>query len=287
MRHKYTKALVTLSATLLLLSTPAFAQKKNSDFQNIGIRDINAGGIRMALPDLDAEIAMGRQAASELERNVTLVQDPVVAEYVNRVGQTIVRNSDAKVPFVFRVVDSDEINSISLPGGFVFVNKGLILACDSEAELASIIAHGVAQVAARHAVEQQQKAALIDIAAIPLQTFGGGIPGMITQQAATLGVPITFLAFNRKAEEEADFLGLQYLYKAGYDPTAMVSFFEKVQVREAAGAKVSVLFASHPQTEERKKMTQQDIATYFPVRAVTAVPPAEFEGVKARLANRN
>lgn len=283
MRHKLGSSLAVLSATLLLLTTPAFAQRANADFENIGTRDINAGGIRMLLPDLDAEIAMGRQAAADLERNVTILQDPVVAEYVNRVGQTIVRNSDAKVPFTFRVVDSDEINSISLPGGFVFVNKGLILACDSEAELAANIAHGVAQVAARHAVEQQQKASLVNIAAIPTQVFGGGIPGMILQQAATIGLPITFLAFNRKAEEEADFLGLQYLYKAGYDPAALVSFFEKVQAREATGAKVSVLFATHPQTAERKKMTQQDIATYLPARAVAAISPAEFEGVKARL----
>ena len=280
MRHRFTSVLLTLSATLLFLTTPGFAQKENSDFQNIGNRDINRNGILMALPDLDAEIEMGRQAASDLERHVTFVQDPAVAEYVNRIGQTIVRNSDAKVPFTFRVVDSDEINAMSLPGGFVFVNKGLILACDSEAELAGMIAHGVAQVAARHAAQ----ATLLNIRST---VFVGGIPGALIQQAATIGLPISFLAFSRKDEEEADFLGLQYLYKAGYDPAAMVSFFEKVQVREAAGTKVSVLFATHPQTEDRKKLAQEEIATYLPARTVAAIPPAEFQGVKARLMSRN
>jgi predicted Zn-dependent protease len=258
--------------------------KKNMDLENIGNRDINKGGIGLMKMSLEQEIALGRGAAKELESAVTLVTDPVITEYVNRVGQNIVRNSDAKVPFTIKVIDSEEINAVSLPGGFFYVNTGLILAADEEAELAGVMAHEIAHVTARHAAEQQQKASLLNIASIPLMIFGGGIPGMIIQQAAQIGVPLTFLAFSRGAEEEADWLGLQYMYLAGYDPGASVSFFEKLQARESAKRKVSGLFSTHPPTEARVTETKKNIEGFLPPKEQYLVTTSEFSKVKALLA---
>jgi hypothetical protein len=258
--------------------------RKNSDIENIGNRDINKGGIKLMQPNLESEIAMGRQAAKELEAAVTLVHDPVITEYVNRVGQNIVRNSDAKVPFTIKVIESDEINAVSLPGGFFYVNTGLILAADEEAELAGVMAHEIAHVTARHAAEQQGKMNLVNVASIPLMIFGGGIAGMAIQQAASLGVPLTFLAFGRKAEEEADYLGLEYMYKAGYDPGACVSFFEKLQARESARKRVASIFSTHPQTEDRVAQTKKNIETILPPREQYLVTTSEFAHVKGLLA---
>jgi beta-barrel assembly-enhancing protease len=259
-------------------------KKKNADLENIGNRDINKGGIGLMKMSLESEIAEGRAAAKELEQSVTLLQDPVITEYVNRVGQNIVRNSDAKVPFTIKVIESDEINAVSLPGGFFYVNTGLILAADEEAELAGVMAHEIAHVTARHAAEQAQKGSWINLASIPLMIFGGGIPGMIIQQAAQIGVPITFLAFTRGAEEEADWLGLQYMYRAGYDPGASVSFFEKLQARESAKRKVSSLFSTHPQTEDRVAETKKNIENFLPPREQYLVTTSEFSRVKGLLA---
>ena len=259
-------------------------KKKNDDIENIGNRDINKGGIGLLKMSLEQEIAEGRAAAKDLEASVTLVQDPVITEYVNRVGQNIVRNSDAKVPFTIKVIDSDEINAVSLPGGFFYVNTGLILAADEEAELAGVMAHEIAHVTARHAAEQQQKGALINIASIPLMIFGGGIAGMAIQQAAQIGVPLMFMQFSQGAETEADWLGLQYMYTAGYDPGAFVSFFEKLQARESAKHRVSGLFSTHPPTEDRVAKTKENIEDFLPPKEQYLVTTSEFAKVKARLA---
>jgi predicted Zn-dependent protease len=206
-------------------------KKKNSDVDNIGNRNINKGSINFI--SLDKEIAMGRQLAAEIERQVKLIDDPTINEYVNRVGQNLVRNSDAKVPFTIKVVESDEINAFALPGGFFYVNSGLILAADDESELAGVMAHEIAHVAARHGTEQASKAELINFASIPL-IFMGGVGGFALRQAAGFLIPMQFLQFSRKDEAEADYLGLQYLYNTGYDPGAAVSFFEKLQAKESA-----------------------------------------------------
>jgi hypothetical protein len=256
---------------------------KNSDIENIGNRDINKGGFKPMTPGLESEIAMGRSAARELEQSVNLLNDPVVNEYVNRVGQNIVRNSDAKVPFTIKVIESDEINAVSLPGGFFYVNTGLILAADDESELAGVMAHEIAHVTARHAAEMQGKASFFNIISMPAMLLGG-LPGFILQQAASIGVPATFLAFGRKAEGEADYLGLQYLYAAGYDPGAAVSFFEKLQARESARKKVSGLFETHPQTEDRVAETKKNIELILPPREQYLVTTSEFQKVKALLA---
>src|SRR5207253_9355883 len=197
----------------------------------IGNRNIGARGFGNWY-SIEKEMAMGKSYAQQVESTVKLVQDPVVNEYVNRIGQNLVRNSDAKVPFTIKVVDSDEINAFALPGGFFYVNSGLILAADDESELAAVMAHEIAHVAARHGTENASKAQLVNIASIPL-IFMGGVAGFGIRQAAGFLIPMQFLQFSRKAEAEADYLGVQYLYKTGYDPGAAVSFFEKLQAKES------------------------------------------------------
>jgi len=254
----------------------------NSDIENIGTRDINKHSINFV--SYEKEIAIGRQMSAEVEREVKLVDDPVVSEYVNRVGQNLVRNSDAKVPFTIKVVESDEINAFALPGGFFYVNSALILAADDEAELAGVMAHEIAHVTARHGAKQMSKGELLNVATIPL-IFLGGPAGFGIRQASGFLIPVTFLSFSRGAEAEADYLGLQYMYKTGYDPTAAVSFFEKLQAKETAKpGSMSKLFATHPPTGERIEMEKKNIELILPDRDQYVVTTSEFNRVKARLA---
>ena len=260
----------------------AKSKKKNSDVDNIGNRNINKGSINFI--SLDKEIAMGRQLAAEIERQVKLIEDPTINEYVNRVGQNLVRNSDAKVPFTIKVVESDEINAFALPGGFFYVNSGLILAADDESELAGVMAHEIAHVAARHGTEQASKAELINFASIPL-IFMGGVGGFALRQAAGFLIPMQFLQFSRKDESEADYLGLQYLYKTGYDPGAAVSFFEKLQAKESAKpGSVSKMFSTHPPTGDRIELSKKNIELVLPDKEQYVVTTSEFNQVKSLLA---
>jgi len=233
---------------------------------------------------LETEIRMGKQYAMMVENSVKLVQDPVVNEYVNRIGQNLVRNSDAKVPFTIKVIDSDEVNAFALPGGFFYVNSGLILAADEEAELAGVMAHEISHVCARHGMRQMTRANLAQIATIPLIFIGGGI-GYGIYEASGLALPLTFMKFQRNFEAEADYLGLQYMYKTGYDPQAFISFFEKIQAKEKKKpGTIAKAFASHPQTPDRIEASQKEIATILPARPQYIVSTSEFDDVKSRLA---
>ena len=216
---------------LLILNSTlgvAFADDKKSDPGQIGNRDVGKG---LNCYSIDKEIAMGKQLAEEVQRQAKLVEDPIITEYVNRVGQNLVRNSDAKVPFTFQVIDDESLNAFALPGGFIFVHTGLIRAAETEAEMASAVAHEVAHVAARHMTKQACRAQIANIASIPL-IFLGGLPGYAIRQGVGLAIPMTFLSFSRGFESEADFLGVQYLYAAGYDPTASIDMFEKMMSLE-------------------------------------------------------
>jgi predicted Zn-dependent protease len=256
---------------------------KNSDIDNIGNRNINKGLGNLNFTSLEKEIALGRQLAAEVERQVRLVKDPVVNEFVNRVGQNIVRNSDAQVPFTFKVIEDDSINAFALPGGFVFVNTGIILTADEEAELAGVMAHEIAHVTARHGTENQTKGQIVNLASIPL-IFLGGVAGFGIRQAAGFAIPMQFMKFSRGAEEEADYLGMQYLYKTGYDPGAAVTFFEKVQARETAKpGTMSSLFASHPPTEDRIKKTNRNISVVLPEKDQYVLTTSEFQDVQQML----
>ena len=254
-----------------------------SDVDAIGNRKIGGRGMGNWY-SLETEIRMGKQYAMQVEQGVKLVQDPVVTEYVNRIGQNLVRNSDAQVPFTIKVIDSDEVNAFALPGGFFYVNSGLILAADEEAEMAGVMAHEIAHVAARHITRQMTRGNWANIATVPLIFIGGGI-GYGIYEAAGLGLPLTFMKFQRSYETEADYLGLQYMYKTGYDPQAFISFFEKLQAKEKKKpGTLAKAFASHPQTPDRIEKSQQEIATILPARAQYVVSTSEFDDVKSRLA---
>ena len=253
------------------------------DVNAVGNRDIGGRGMGNWY-STDTEIKMGKMYSMEIEKSTKFITDPVVTEYVNRIGQNIVKNSDCKVPFTIKVIDSDEINAMALPGGFFYVNSGLILNADEEAELAGVMAHETAHVCAHHAVREQTRMNYAQLGTIPL-IFIGGWTGYGIYEAASIGVPITFMKFSREFEAQADYLGVQYMYRAGYDPQAFISFFEKVQALEKRkpGA-VAKVFADHPQTPDRILHSQEEIARILPPRDQYTVTTSEFDDVKARLA---
>jgi hypothetical protein len=253
------------------------------DVSAVGNRDIGGRGMGNWY-STDTEIKMGKSFASEIEKSTRFITDPVITEYVNRIGQNIVKNSDCKVPFTIKVIDSDEINAMALPGGFFYVNSGLILNADEEAELAGVMAHETAHVCAHHAVREQTRMNYAQLGTIPL-IFIGGWTGYGIYEAASIAIPITFMHFSREFEAQADYLGVQYMYKAGYDPQAFISFFEKIQALEKRkpGA-VSKVFADHPQTPDRILHSQEEIARILPAKDEYTVTTSEFDDVKARLA---
>ena len=254
-----------------------------NDVSAVGNRDIGGRGMGNWY-STDSEIRMGRQYAAEIEKSTRFITDPVVTEYVNRIGQNIVKNSDCKVPFTIKVIDSDEINAMALPGGFFYVNSGLILNADEEAELAGVMAHETAHVCAHHAAREMTRANYAQIGMVPL-IFIGGWTGYGIYEAASIGVPLTFLHFSREFEAQADYLGVQYMYRAGYDPQAFISFFEKVQALEKRKpGLVAKTFSDHPQTPDRIEHSQEEIAHILPAKDEYTVTTSEFDDVKARLA---
>jgi len=266
------------------INSPDTVNPKNSkeDVEAIGNRNVGKG---INFYSIEKEIGLGKQLAQEVERSAKLVDDPVVTEYVNRVGQNLVRNSDARVPFTIKVIDSDEVNAFALPGGFFYVNSGLILRAQEESELAGVMAHEIAHVAARHGTKQATKGDIAQIASIPAMIF---IPyswaGYAMYQGLNFAIPMTFLKFSRDAEREADFLGLQYMYKAGYDPQALTAFFEKAKALEKRPQNAVVkAFQTHPQTPDRIEKTQKEISTLLPPQTQYKVDTSEFEDVKAKL----
>ncbi len=273
--------------TVTMIAGPVFAQNKSikplemkDDPQLIGKRDINKGNL--TLYSIDKEVAIGRQLASEVDRGSKIVTDPFINEFVNRIGQNIVLHSDAKVPFTIKVIDSNEVNAFALPGGFLYVNRGLLEAADNEAEVAGVLAHEIAHVAARHGIEQASKGEILNWASIPL-IFFGGLGGYIVQQVAGIALPLTFLKFSRGAEKEADRLGAQYMWASGYDPNALVTFFEKLQVKDKKKpGKLAKVFSTHPMTGDRIQEVQ-NLINRFPDKNEYQVSSSEFKNVRDRL----
>jgi len=264
---------------------PNIHKGTEEDVSAVGTRNIGGRGMGNWY-STNWEISNGKQFSMEIEKASHLVTDPVVVEYVNRVGQNLVKNSDSKVPFTIKVLDTDEINAMALPGGFFYVNSGLILACDSEDELAGVMAHEISHVAAHHAAREMTRMNYMQIGSVPLMIFTQGTwTGYGIYEAAQLAVPLTFLQFSRQFEGEADFLGIQYMYKAGYDPQGMVSIFEKLDALEKhkPGA-LSKAFSDHPATPDRIAAVENEIATILPARPDYLVTTSEFDQVKARLA---
>jgi beta-barrel assembly-enhancing protease len=245
----------------------------------IGQRNVGSG---LDFYSIEREVALGRQLSQQVESSAKVIADPVVTEYVNRIGQNLVRNSDARVPFVIKVLDTEEVNAFALPGGFFYVNSGLILAADNEAELAGVMAHEIAHVCARHATKNMTRAQIWNMASVPLIFIGGPVAYAISE-VASLAVPLGFLKFSRDAEREADLLGLEYDYATGYDPQAFVEFFEKLNVEKKKQNMVAKAFATHPMNVERIEAAQDEIRKYLPDRPEYILDTSEFESVKARL----
>jgi predicted Zn-dependent protease len=260
-------------------------KEAENDVDLIGQRSVGSG---LNLYSLERERELGQKLAGRLERQVKFVSDPIVTEYVDRLGQRIVRNSDAQVAFTIKVIDSQGINTFSLPGGFLYVNSGLIMAADSEAELAGLMAHEIAHVAARHATRAESRMQIWN--AVSMLMYLGGPTGAVFQ-AGKMGFSLTSMKFSRDAEKEADLLGMEYEYAAGYDPHAFVEFLEKAEVKEKqfhnavfrAKKHFPKAFASYPQTEDRIARAQEEISTLFPDRKEYIVDTSEFQEVKSRL----
>jgi tetrahydromethanopterin S-methyltransferase subunit G len=255
------------------------------DVNAVGTRNIGARGMGNWY-STESEIKMGKQYADEIEKSTRFISDPVITEYVNRIGQNIVKNSDCKVPFTIKVIDTDEINAMALPGGFFYVNSGLILAADEEAELAGVMAHEIAHVCAHHAAREMTRANYAQIGMVPLIMMTGySWTGYGIYEATQLLIPITFLEFSREFEAQADYLGVQYMFRAGYDPQAFVTFFEKIQnlEKQKPGA-VAKVFENHPQTPDRIEHSEEEIARILPPKDEYLVTTSEFNDVKARLA---
>jgi predicted Zn-dependent protease len=273
-------------AMTLAMSVASFAaDRRHGDVENIGNRDITGRvwGIFPNFVSLEKEIQIGQQVANEFEQTAKLIEDPVVADYIDKVGQNIVKHSDAKVPFHIKVVDTDEVNAFAFPGGFFYVNKGLILAASNESELAGVMAHEIAHVAARHATSRMTKGQILQIAAIPALFVGGYWAQMAIQNGLGLGINLELLGVTRDSEKEADQLGIQYLWYSGYDPNAFVTFFEKLQAQEKSKpGKLSGFFRTHPYTEDRIAASM-DEERYLPEKDNYMVNTSEFDRVKGRL----
>ena len=264
---------------------PNIKPGSENDVNAVGTRNIGGRGMGNWY-SVNWEMGTGKQYSMEIEKSAHLVTDPVIVEYVNRVGQNIVKNSDCKVPFTIKVIDSDEINAMALPGGFFYVNSGLIMAADEEAELAGVMAHETAHVCAHHAAREMTRMNYFQIGQIPLIIFTqGSWTGYGIYEAAQLAIPISFLQFSRQFEAEADWLGLQYMYKAGYDPQAFIQFFEKLDALEKhKPGTLAKVFSDHPQTPDRIAHSEDEIATIMPARPDYVVTTSEFDDIKARLA---
>jgi beta-barrel assembly-enhancing protease len=253
------------------------------DIQAIGTRNIGGRGLGNWYSP-EQEVGIGREYSHKIEATIALQTDPVVNEYVNRIGQNLVRNSDSKVPFTIKVIDSEEINAFALPGGFLYVNSGLILAVQEEAELAGVMAHEIAHVSAHHATRQMTHSQIFNLASIPLVFVGGGV-AIAIKEAAALAMPLTLTTFSRSFEAEADYLGVEYLYQAGYDPQAFISFFERLQALEKQKpGSIAKMFSNHPQTVDRIRKTQVEIAKILPPREAYVISTSDFDEVKSRLA---
>jgi len=255
----------------------------NEDPNMIGKRNINGGVWGKLASGTEKEVKMGRMLAAQVDKEAKFIDDPIITEYVNRVGQNIVLHSDAKVPFTIKVIDSDEVNAFALPGGFFYVNKGLILAADNEAELAGVMAHEIAHVAARHAMENQRKMELMDYGMLAGILLGGPILSNVLYNGAGFFEGMAFLKFSRGAEEEADKLGVQYMWAAGYDPSAMATMFEKLEAKnKKKPGTISKMFADHPAPADRRQAAL-NLAARFPEREEYVISSSEFQRVKSRL----
>ena len=276
---------VAILLAVAVLVSPAVA-RKNEDVENIGNRRMAGGRVYGIFPNmitLEKEIELGRDVATEFEQTAVILEDRVITEYVDRITQNIVRHSDAKVPFHVKVVDTDEVNAFAFPGGFFYVNKGLILEADNESELAGVIAHEISHIVARHATVRMSKGEYLQIAALPAMIFGGYWVQMALQNGLGLAINLELLGVTRESEREADQLGIQYAWNTGYDPNSFVTFFEKLQAEEKSKpGRLAGWFRTHPSTEDRI-IAALDEQRFLPEKDSYIINTSEFDRIKARL----
>lgn len=271
-----------LGLVLILVGFAGFVRgdDKKNDMDQIGNRRV----AHRAMISQEKEIGIGKQYSSEIDKTAKLITDPVINEYVNRVAQNVARNSDLTIPLTVKVIDAPGINAFALPGGFLYVNSGLLQTADEESQVAGVIAHEIAHVAARHWASQMTKQTIAQYAMLPLLfvPMGYGVYYGV-MEAYMNGVPLMFLKFSRNDEAEADYLGLQYMVKAGYDPYTYVTIFSKVldEERRSPGS-VPKIFLDHPPTPDRMLLLDQEMKA-FPKRDQYLVSTSEFDDVKARL----
>jgi len=255
------------------------AKPDKYDVTRIGERRVDKG---FNMYSIEQEQAMGRKMAEAIERHARLLKDPVVNHYIEQLGQRLVRNSDARIPFTIKVIDSEQVNAFALPGGYLYVDTGLILAAQNESELVAVMAHEIAHVAARHATRNMTKVRLWNMASIPFLFLGGPV-SMAVHQVSGMAYPFSVMKFSRDAEREADLLGIEYEYAAGYDPTAFVNFFERLKSDPLSKHFMARVFATHPMNHERIERAQKEIATMLPARAEYVVDTSDFAEARQRL----
>ena len=271
---------------------------KKYDVNRIGQRGIGHG---FNIYSIKREHELGQNLAASFDRNTKIINDAAVNDYVGRLAQKIVGNSDAEIPFTIKVIDSGDIpRAYGLPGGFLYVDSALIIAADGEAELAGMIAREIAHVAARHATRALTRKQLWSVAGS--MAFVAGPAGLAFQDAEGIAGPLSVKKFVRDSEYEADLLGIEYAYAAGYDPQALLDALEKLHAmevtRNAAFAKIpgyhmftklpfhgkiAKSFASYPLTEERIQRLQSEISTFLPTRKDYVLDTEEFQQVKSIL----
>lgn len=260
----------------LSLRTASAADRKK-DPTEIGDRDVSKG---LNFYSVEQELALGKQLSIEVRRQAKMVDDPIISEYINRLGQNLARNSDVTFPVTFELIESDEINAFTLPGGYIFINTGLLKLSGNEAELASAIAHEIGHAAARHATRQASRDRLLTMGTLPLAVLGGPA----ARVAMNAAMPMAFMKFSRTFETEADLLGIEYLWKAGYDPDATIDLFEALESTEKQQpGSVAKLFRTHPLTPDRIEKTQKNIDKLLPSRRQYVINTSEYEDIRARV----
>jgi predicted Zn-dependent protease len=231
---------------------------------------------------IEREIALGKQLSTELERQVKLVDDPILSEYVNRIAQNIVRHSDVTIPVTVRIIESGDLNAFTLPGGHIYVNSAMLKLTESEAELAFVLAHEIGHVAARHATREATRSQLLQIGQVPLSIFGG-LNGAAIRELAEPASRLGFLKGARDFESQADRLGVDYLDRSGYDPTASIDMFERIEATERKrSGPLARLYQDHPVTQSRIEATQKHLAEIAGKRDEYLINTSEYEQMRPR-----
>lgn len=240
-------------------------------------------GFNLFKPDQD--IQLGKEAVQEIEKELPVVKDAQLNDYITRLGNKLTQFAPGhKYPYRFGMVAAEEINAFALPGGPIFIHTGIVLEAKNEAEVAGVLAHEISHVALRHSTNQASKAMLAQapLAILGGVLSGGGLAGQLAQMGIGFGAQSAFLKFSRDAERQADQMGAQILYDAGYDPKAMAEFFETLEKK--MGKSSSEFFSSHPNPGNRRNDIANLLSTLGPAKNF-ATDSQEFQQMKRRAAD--